>query len=92
MPRTPVWVAVGLLGTIGLSAPRAGRAADGSSVPPDAQMLLDLDLLKDADLSRDRGLLTRMQILERMRLLEALPVLEAPLPRDTSAPSGAKDR
>lgn len=92
MPRTPVWVAVGLLGTIGLSAPRTGRAADGSAEPPDAQMLLDLDLLEDADLSRDRGLLARMQILERMRLLEALPVLEAPLPRDTSAPSGAKDR
>ena len=92
MPRTPVWVAVGLLGTIGLSAPRAGRTADGSAEPPDAQMLLDLDLLKDADLSRDRGLLTRMQMLERMRLLEALPALEAPLPREAPASSGAKDR
>ena len=91
MARAPVWLAVGLLGTIGLSAPRAGRAADGASEPPDAQMLLDLDLLKDADLARDRGFLTRMQILERMRLLEALPVLEAP-PRGAPAPSETKDR
>jgi len=89
--RTPVWLAVGLLGAIGFVTARAGRAADGAGQPPDAQMLLDLDLLKETDLARDRGLLTRMPILERMRLLEALPALQTQ-PRTVPAPNEAKDR
>ncbi len=92
MRRTPAWLALGLLGAVGLVTARAGRAADGAGQPPDARMLLDLDLLKEADLARDRGVLTRMQILERMRLLERLPALESqPQPR-TSVPKEAKDR
>ena len=91
MHRTPVWLAVGLLGAIGLVTARVGRAADGAGQPPDAQMLLDLDLLKETDLTREHGLLTRMPILEQMRLLEALPALQTQ-PRTVPAPNEAKDR
>jgi len=72
----PVWLALGLAGTVSFVPGRTGRAADRDGPPPDARMLLDLDLLKEADLARQRSLLTRLPILERMRLLERLPALE----------------
>ena len=89
MTRNPLWLALALLGVLGLVAARTGRAADEAGHPPDAQMLLDLDLLREADLARDRGFFTRMRLFERIRLLETLPGLE-PQSRTPPVPREAK--
>jgi len=92
--RARVWLALGLLGAVGIGpAMTPSDAADGAvPPPPDAQMLLDLDLLKETDLKRERELYTRMPILERMRILESMPISED-APRQTPAPpSEVKDR
>ena len=95
MPRdAPCGSRWGCSGTVGKrDGGVASGAADGAvQPPPDAQMLLDLDLLKGTDLNRERELYDAHADSGAHADPRVDAELGRPLPRQTPAPSEAKER